>query len=392
MKTAISIIVALFFVCTLSAQRYLNPLFSNVNVYSNITYGAAINIQSQVQTLVLDFYEPNGDSVLTRPLLIYLHGGGFSDTNQTKSLPHIVAFCDSFARRGYAVASINYRLDSVNTGLSNRAIINAMHDAKAAIRFFKSFASLFKVDTNLIFIGGESAGAITAMNAAYINQANEVLYPLTPPMNTDLSIEGNSGSPLPTSKVKGVLSFCGGTRHVSTLPVFDTNAINVSTDPYILFTHGTADPLIPIQYSLELALRANHIGLANLYYPFYGATHCPWGIGLPNSWAYLDSLVNYTAPFLYFGVISAKIEASQGAKERDFKLIPNPANTYLDILVSDNFKADKIEIRNSYARLMLEQNIVQPKTRIDISNLANGVYFIKLKSKTTIQKFIKIAN
>jgi acetyl esterase/lipase len=393
MKTIISIIICFFFTGIVSAQRYLNPVFTNVNVYSNITYGAAINIQSQVQTLVLDFYEPNGDTILNRPLLIYIHGGGFSDTNQTKSLPHIVAFCDSFARRGYAVASINYRLDSVNTGLSNRAIINAMHDAKAAIRFFKTYATLFKVDSNIIFIGGESAGAITAMNAAYINQANEVLYPLTPPLNADLSIEGNSGSPTATSKVKGVLCFCGGTKHVSTLPVFDTNAINLATDPYILFTHGTADPLLPVQYSLEIALRASHLGLPHLYYPFYGATHCPWGIGLPNSWAYLDSLVNYTSPFLYFGVLNSKISANSNKKESHFKVFPNPANTYLEILLPNGFKEEKMEILNTYTGVVLSQKLFKSKTHIDISNLPNGIYFIQLRSSpNAIQRFIKSSN
>jgi acetyl esterase/lipase len=393
MKTIIPIIIGLFFVITVAAQRYLNPVFTNVNVYSNITYGAGINIQLQVQTLVLDFYEPTGDTLLNRPLLIYIHGGGFSDTNQTKSLPHIVAFCDSFARRGYAVASINYRLDSVNTGLSNRAIINAMHDAKAAIRFFKTYATLFKVDSNIIFIGGESAGAITAMNAAYINQTNEVLYPLTPPLNTDLSIEGNSGNPSSSSKVKGVLCFCGGTRHVSTLPVFDTNAINLATDPYILFTHGSADPLLPVQYSLEIALRANHLGLPNLYYPFYGATHCPWGIGLPNSWAYLDSLVNYTAPFLYFGVLNSKIESNSNSKESNFKILPNPVNTYLEVLMPNGYKEDKMEIMNIYAEVVLSQKLFKSKTHIDVSNLPNGIYFIQLKTNPgAIQRFIKSAN
>jgi acetyl esterase/lipase len=80
-----------------------------------------------------DFYDPALDTMPLRPMVIYVHGGGFIDTNQSKSLIHIAAFCDSLARRGYAAAAINYRLD---TSISNRAVINAMHDAKAAVRFF----------------------------------------------------------------------------------------------------------------------------------------------------------------------------------------------------------------------------------------------------------------
>ncbi len=391
MKALILVIILLFLSTSLSAQRYLNPVFTSITTYSNITYGAAINIQSQLQNLVLDFYEPSGDSVLSRPLLIYVHGGGFSDTNQTKSLAHIIAFCDSFARRGYAVASINYRLDSTNTGLSHRAIINAMHDAKAAIRFFKTYAALFKVDTNLIFIGGESAGAVTAMNAAFINQSPEVLYPLTPPFNSNLSIEGNSGSPNASSKVKAALCFCGGTKHVSTLPIFDTNAINVATDPYLLFTHGTADPLVPVQYSIEIALRASHIGLPHLYYPFYGASHCPWGIGLPNSWAYLDSLVEYTAPFLYAIInLSSTIEKKEIATPKLY-CYPNPAQDYLVFSSTAVLRNPiSITIYNALGEVLLQQPITDIDKRINVSALKKGIYYLHYQAEgAAVQKFIK---
>ena len=61
--------------------------------------------------------------------------------------------------KGYAVASIDYRLD---TSISNRAVINAMYDARAAIRFFKAYASTYKIDTAKVFMGGESAGAMSS--------------------------------------------------------------------------------------------------------------------------------------------------------------------------------------------------------------------------------------
>jgi acetyl esterase/lipase len=373
------------------AQRFLNPVFANANVYSNISYGSAVNVQSQLQTLVLDFYEPAGDALLNRPLLIYLHGGGFSDTNQTKSLPHIVAFCDSFARRGYTVASINYRLDSVNTGLSNRAIINAMHDAKAAIRFFKSFTSLFRVDTNLIFIGGESAGAITAMNATYINQAVEVLFPLTPPFSPNLSTEGNSGNPGYTSNVRAALCFCGGTNFVSGLPMFDTNAINLSTDPPVIFVHGTADPLIPVASALNVAIRASHIGIPNLFYTFNGATHCPWIIGLPNAQGYLDSLVNFTAPFLY-AIVTTFSRLENGENSHfGFNIFPNPAQQF--ITINEHWrivKEEHLSVYNAYGKQVLSDYINKEKKTIKISELPNGLYYIRFYDKPfSAKKFIK---
>ena len=246
-KLFLTIVFGLIFT-NLFSQRFLNPVFSTVATIPGIIYGNALNVNNISQNLLLDFYEPSGDTMAKRPLIIYIHGGGFCDTSQTRQLTHIIAFCDSFALRGYAVASIDYRLDSASTSLSNRAIINAMHDAKASIRYFKANASLYKIDTTKIFIGGESAGAITSLNASYMNAMSEVLYPSNLPMSIDNSIEGNSGNSGYSSSVRATMCLCGGTKHVSTLPVFDTSAINLSDNP-ALIVHGGSDPIIPLVFA-----------------------------------------------------------------------------------------------------------------------------------------------
>ena len=144
---------------TMFGQRFIDPIFEAIEVHSDVVYGNAMNYQGVSQDLLLDFYEPVGDVAEKRPLIIYAHGGGFTDTNQTKELVHIAAFCDSMARRGYVVASIDYRLDE---SISNRSVINAMHDMKAAVRYFKKEMLTYAIDTSLIFVAGESAGAVTA--------------------------------------------------------------------------------------------------------------------------------------------------------------------------------------------------------------------------------------
>jgi acetyl esterase/lipase len=391
MKAIVLIIMGLFLTGTLSAQRYLNPVFSNSAATPNIIYGQALNVKGINQNLLFDLYQPAGDTISKRPLLIYAHGGGFSDTNQTRKLPHIIAYCDSFARRGYVVASIDYRLDSVPTGLSNRGIISAMHDAKAAVRYFKRFAAIFKIDTNLIFFGGESAGAITALNTSYINQSAEVLFPLTPPISSNLSIEGNSGNPGYSSKTKAALCFCGGTNFVTGLPLFDTNAINVSTDPPVLFVHGTSDPLIPVTYALNLAIRTTHLGIPNLFYTFNGATHCPWIIGLPNAQQYLDSLVNFTAPFLYAIVSTYTGLEKLGNNYFSFKIFPNPAQQYVTINTSWRiWKEERVTLYNAFGERVLSDYISKERTSINISNLPNGLYFLRVNDKPYArQKFIK---
>lgn len=65
-------------------ERYLDQVFSEVNVQKDVVYGvnATILLQRQVgeavpQALRLDLYTPVGDTRTDRPLVIYLHTGNF---------------------------------------------------------------------------------------------------------------------------------------------------------------------------------------------------------------------------------------------------------------------------------------------------------------------------
>lgn len=361
------------------AQRYLTPVFSSTTVSSNIQYGSSTNYRGNTQNLLLDFYEPTGDIATERPLIIYVHGGGFIDTNQSKNLVHIVAFSDSMARRGYAVACINYRLD---TSISNRAVINAMHDAKAAVRFFKSNRTTCKIDTSLIFIGGESAGAITAMTTTYINKTSEVLYPPSSPQSTNVTVEGNSGNPGFSSQTKAALCFCGGTKTVLNELLFDTSAIEINPNPSLLIIHGTNDPLITTSSSLNLAIRANNVGVPNLFYPMYGATHCPWFFPLTDSWKYLDTLIDYTVPFLY-ACVQNSTNINEVNKILDVNIYPNPAKNTINIVSKsiDN-KSITVTITSLDNKLVYNKKeiINGSKLSIDVANLMSGAYIIKLTS------------
>ena len=59
-------------------------------------------------TLQLDVYRPVGDAVAQRPLVVFVHGGGFSGGSRTS--PEIVDEANTLARQGYVTASISYRL------------------------------------------------------------------------------------------------------------------------------------------------------------------------------------------------------------------------------------------------------------------------------------------
>ncbi len=394
MKSILKLLIGVLFIIGYAneakAQRYLTEIFNSANSTSNISYGSSINYLNFTQSLFLDFYEPTLDTLIQRPLIIYIHGGGFTDSNNYKSLSHIVTFCETMAKKGYAVASIDYRLD---TSSSNRAIINAMHDAKAAVRFFRANAATYKIDTSLIFIGGESAGAITALTSTYINTTAEVLYPTTLPYTLDGSIEGNSGNPNYSSAVKAIMCNCGGTETAFNDPMFDTLTMQTGNPP-ILIVHGTADPLVPFLKSAAIAKRANHIGIPNLFYAFKGATHCPWFVGLPNQNLYLDSLIDYTTSFLYPSVITS-ISSNKFNDQSLLKVFPNPVGNILNVKLGvENVIINEIKINTLDGKMQKFKKVQQENNQlnIDISTLIKGVYFIQIKTDETIYsaQFIKI--
>jgi len=369
----------LLYTNALFGQRYLTPVFDEVAVSQNIEYGSAMNYLGEEELLLLDFYEPVGDDLTRRPLVIFAHGGGFVDVTQSKNLLHIEAYCDSLARRGYVVASIDYRLDQ---SICNRAVINAMHDMRAAIRYFKKEQSNFGIDTSVVVVTGESAGAITALTTAYINSEVEVLYPPNNPQSLDQTIQGNSGNPGFSSKPLAVMCLCAGTETSLGEVLFDTLAINNNLDPPLLQIHGTADFLIPISKALEVSLRAANLELPFLFYPLQGANHCPWFFPLENSWAYLDTLVELTVPFLHAATtLSTSIDNIPDIIS-EFSISPNPNSGVFRILNIDDYENEAIfTVYNVKGDLMYQRQLGDHDGKIEIDlKLSPGLYAIRLRS------------
>src|SRR3954447_5831038 len=151
--------------------RYRDEIFSTVTKTADVAYGSAVDQTGATVSLKLDVYRPAGDPVTKRPVIVWVHGGSFRAG--TKSSPEIVDEANTFARKGYVTASIDYRLSPTGCGGSapggpcGAAINEAPEDAQAAVRFFRRRATTYGVDPSRIAIGGSSAGAITALNVGY---------------------------------------------------------------------------------------------------------------------------------------------------------------------------------------------------------------------------------
>ncbi len=305
-------------------MRYLDPIFQEVQRSEGIVYGANINLLGHVQILRLDCYQPLGDTLSQRPLLIWIHGGAFVSGNRGDRKAQ--AMGTGFAKRGYVVASIDYRVgvsDTTSPTAFLESMLRAVQDGKAAVRFFRKHASIYGIDTTHIYVGGSSAGGCTALLMAYWNQ-DEI--PLTVDQARWGDLEGNSGHLGYSSAVQGVLNCWGG--------IADTNWIDAGEPPVTAF-HGMGDRIVPYDVgyiqqgflfngSAAVCRAAQRQGIYNELVLIPEMAH-----GVTNE-AQMDSLIRFSARFFYrlltnqIPSIAARSVQEKEALELD--LYPNPFN------------------------------------------------------------------
>lgn len=108
---------------------------------------------------------PNATATSRVPLLVFIHGGDFMAGDKSAHISEI----KSYVRAGYAVASINYRLTKNNldnASLRAKAIADALEDTQNAIRYLKSKADEYHLDSSRVAVLGSSAGgALSQLNA-----------------------------------------------------------------------------------------------------------------------------------------------------------------------------------------------------------------------------------
>lgn len=213
---------------------------NRVNIRRGVPYCTAqYPGKDKMQKLCFDFYEPAGKADTLRPLVITLFGGGF--VVGTRDWADMVAWCTRFAENGYAAASIDYRLMSAKE-FSYKSLVRtgymAAQDVSAAVRFFKANYEKYRIDTNRIYLLGESAGAVAIIHALYMDEDQRPAETFEEPALTTMHSAGTADMRKHTFDVAGAVLFWGC--------IFDPKIIDPDEVTPVCLIHGEKDNILPV--------------------------------------------------------------------------------------------------------------------------------------------------
>jgi len=315
--------------------RYQKEIFGDITVKSNITYGKAdgywtsspytddpyieVLAKGLVKTfrdhqpldLKMDLYYPKTDTFLNRPLVMLIHGGAFYVGSKEAVTERTMA--EALAKRGYVVASIDYRLGfkPVASDLEMSGY-RALQDAHAALRYLSHNSKDLGINPNRVYVGGTSAGAIASLNVAYMDNEERPAGILRAEKEGLVGkIEKSGNNFTDTFQIKAVANLWGAVGNLKII----SRAENIP----VLSIHGTADKIVPFDYNhpFQNSLGINRLladkmygskpihewlqalGIRNQLVPLKGLGHEPELEGSDKLNSYIDTISNHVTRFYY---------------------------------------------------------------------------------------------
>jgi acetyl esterase/lipase len=226
---------------TYETEQRLNPV-------DGTKYATAIPVQ-------MDIYRPvnlAGEGIVKRPVVILVHGNG-----RRRDSPEWIDMANSLAKRGYVVASLDYRADFFTSGEQllialacntapcklaslNRTLYSNSMDVHKAIDFLVANQLTYQIDPGRFIVGGHSLGGATSFFASTVSKSEVSAYfPasfMTDAWYTNLDIH--------RPKIKGAILLSPATT--------DLNYVDASDNVPFFIYHGTHDPAAPFYSGRQL--------------------------------------------------------------------------------------------------------------------------------------------
>lgn len=220
-------------------------------------------------SLQLDIYKLKDLKELA-PVMIFIHGGSWRSGKRGDYLPYLI----DYAKKGFVTVTVSYRL------IKKATFPAAVQDVNCAVRWIRSNAAEYGIDSERMVLIGGSAGGHLAMMVGYAG--DEPLF------NGDCSVGKSSGvkavinlygpGDLTTPYAKGMhqtIDFIGSSyeENPESYNLASPKTFITPNDPPTLTFHGTIDSLVPISQSDSLDIWLSKAGVPHDYHRLKGWPH-----------------------------------------------------------------------------------------------------------------------
>lgn len=260
-----------------SQNRYLDEIFTDVQLTDSVMFAQNVSIEPMLiglspalMPIYCDIYEPIGDSLTNRPVIIISHTGSFlppvANGQATGSIKDssIVEQCNRWAKKGYVAVAMGNRLgwnplstdQNVRTSTLLQASYRAIQDAKAMVRYMRMTednGNPHGIDPDKIVLGGQGTGAYISLGYATLDDESKLYLP-------KFIDQSNPQIPIPYVIPVYMGNFDG--TDMTYAPMLDSNGIpmiDTSTGVIIPIVDSTSPLNIPNNpsYSNDIKLAFN---------------------------------------------------------------------------------------------------------------------------------------
>ncbi len=248
---------------TTKPVKYKDIIFSDITIDKDLNYVPDASPDKK-KSFLFDLYQPKEDHSAPRPLIIWMHGGGFKFGS--KDVKSIQLWSKTFAQRGYVCAAINYSLSKkdplFNFSELQKSCYYAVQDVKTAIAYFKKHHTEYNIDPDKIILAGNSAGGLIALQAAYSTNAQ---------LAKMAGITEGSTNQQNIPKIAAVINFWGAIFNPDWLKNAKVPIVSVlgSNDNIVPPTHKSA----PLYGGVDIHKQADILGIPNQLKVFDGYSH-----------------------------------------------------------------------------------------------------------------------
>lgn len=381
--TLVIVFLSPLFLPTLSAQKYILPVYT-ATVERDVMYGTAIRFNGVTDTLRMNIWKPVGDTSVSRPIFLWIHGGGFTEGNRTS----MDATCAELAQRGYVAATMSYRLGfytqaglgypfSFDSSEVIRASIRGVQDARGAMRYLVSRSAKDSSNPKAFFIGGASAGAIIALQATYGTQTSDIpeqigtISPITREQFTYTrenlgNYYGELYTDIATPTPVACVNLLGG--------VWQLHTFHGKLDIPLFSYHQTEDPVVPCSY--RRGLWGLPFDVARTYPNIYGSCSIT---------EYLQEIATPATVYTSQLISGGNHDIADVAKlERDIIIFCAEKAATITSIQDDSQEGDvaRFSILDITGREIFVGNATLRSARIEVSRLPTAVYILRFGQTT----------